>query len=1335
MGTDVQALTRRDAAAQAFRSGAPARNPVAQRAALRMSTPQDSAERDAAQAAQQVMQMPDRAAPAVLPPRPASAVQRLVRASAGTAEPEPPADAGARIQAARSGGVPLSPVLRDFMAPRFGADFSAVRLHTGAESAALSVALGARAFTAGAHIHFAAGECRPETAAGRALIAHELAHTLQQGAARRTQGGGVVLPQRAALPEVQRDAIELAEHQYRMRDGRVIELPDDMTRAQAAQLEADAAQAQLRLGRRPPPQPVPEVHKPADKTPGKPAKAAPRPASRPGAGGSAGPRSAGARARLKAVGGKTAIYLVTQAGPVLARGIQALARLSRNEQTHDDAARKLQQAERAVVVPDSEGQSRGNSAQVSAVGARPAPPVDPAVAQAELQTSIAANSPRNIEDVDNFKRDLKAQHIAADVLQVVQGDKNAVVKTFADLEHTPPAVPPEQAAVALPTPEAAPGTAALNLGAGAVAPLLPEHTDTSRYTSEADARLKAEGVTQEQLDMVDSGDLASANQEKKGLALAAKREPLAVQQLAQQQITQVNQTLQADEKQERSAIAGRRQAGLGAAAQRQQGAKSALERKRDEVAARINGLFKTAQDQVKARLADLETQAMQRFDSGNAQAAQAFEDDVAREMDAYKDDRYSGWFGWARKAKDWLLGMDELPGVQAIFERNRSRFARRIEHLVADIAAENQRVIQACRDQLAATRQAIQTYVDSLGPSLKDIGSRTAAEVGSQLDEMDGFIRKKEAELQQKLADKQQAAIKAIDDKIEKMKEAMSGALAKLGKLLLLAAKKFFTWALGKFGYSLSDIENIINRGAAVLKAIFTQPVAFVKNLMRAAIQGFENFGKNFLTHLQDALFEWLTGSLQGLVLPRRWDAMGIVGVALQMIGISYQNLRRIMVEVMGEKVVAGLEAGFELVKTLVTEGPMAAWEQLKDMAKDMGDAFIAAVKDFIKWKIVEEAIKWVVGLFIPGAGIVKAIIGIYDTVVFFIQKAKQIAQMVGNFLASIGEIAAGNIGAAATAMENGLARGLSLVISFLAALLRMNGITAKIREAIQKVRSKVDAALLKVVKWIVEKAKAVMQRVASRALGGKPEATPQQRLDRGLSEAQAAVNRLSGGRIGLSLIAPVLAVIRTRHAMRTLEAIAVHGVWHVRGEVNPIGVLPTVKAVAGPGVAGTTFRSRVTHAGLNGLGFGTRMTAEQLGPDMATPNQNHVSDARRAELFKLIGARQSRYRVGHLLNNHLGGSGNDWHNLTPLSPSGNGLHSSRVERDIKSIVLGGGWVYYQVIPRYNTHPALPAGAHPAERNFATSLDIEWQPLVINAGQLQRTGTLSSFPIANTLAG
>ena len=175
---------------------------------------------------------------------------------------------------------------------------------------------------------------------------------------------------------------------------------------------------------------------------------------------------------------------------------------------------------------------------------------------------------------------------------------------------------------------------------------------------------------------------------------------------------------------------------------------------------------------------------MKRFDDGNAKATKQFEDDVNSELESFKADRYSGWFGWARKVRDWWKGMDDLPAVKAIFDRNREKFVATINKLVEDISADNKKVIQECKDELQKARTDIKDYVDKLGPSLKDIGKKAAEEMNSKLDEMDKFIAKKEEDLQNQLKDKQTAAIKAIDEKIEKMKEAMAGALAKLGKLL-----------------------------------------------------------------------------------------------------------------------------------------------------------------------------------------------------------------------------------------------------------------------------------------------------------------------------------------------------------------------------------------------------------------------------------------------------------------------------------------------------------------------------------------------------------------------
>ena len=91
-----------------------------------------------------------------------------------------------RLAATRSGGSPLPGSTRQFMEPRFGADFSGVRVHTGSESAQLNRAVSAQAFTHGSHIYLGEGKNNLESSAGKQLLAHELTHVVQQGAASTT---------------------------------------------------------------------------------------------------------------------------------------------------------------------------------------------------------------------------------------------------------------------------------------------------------------------------------------------------------------------------------------------------------------------------------------------------------------------------------------------------------------------------------------------------------------------------------------------------------------------------------------------------------------------------------------------------------------------------------------------------------------------------------------------------------------------------------------------------------------------------------------------------------------------------------------------------------------------------------------------------------------------------------------------------------------------------------------------------------------------------------------------------------------------------------------------
>jgi hypothetical protein len=85
-----------------------------------------------------------------------------------------------RLAATEGGGSPLPGEVRAFMEPRFGADFSGVRIHTGSESARLNRALSAQAFTRGQDIYMGEGRYDPGTDGGKRLLAHELTHVVQQ---------------------------------------------------------------------------------------------------------------------------------------------------------------------------------------------------------------------------------------------------------------------------------------------------------------------------------------------------------------------------------------------------------------------------------------------------------------------------------------------------------------------------------------------------------------------------------------------------------------------------------------------------------------------------------------------------------------------------------------------------------------------------------------------------------------------------------------------------------------------------------------------------------------------------------------------------------------------------------------------------------------------------------------------------------------------------------------------------------------------------------------------------------------------------------------------------
>ncbi|MSP62432.1 MAG: DUF4157 domain-containing protein [Myxococcales bacterium] len=104
-------------------------------------------------------------------------------ASQGAAAEKKREQRGAGNMAAAGGGSPLPENVRKELEKKLKADFSNVRIHTGGEAAEHTKDVGAKAATVGNNIFFDAGEYDPHSPNGKAMLAHELAHVIQQGGA------------------------------------------------------------------------------------------------------------------------------------------------------------------------------------------------------------------------------------------------------------------------------------------------------------------------------------------------------------------------------------------------------------------------------------------------------------------------------------------------------------------------------------------------------------------------------------------------------------------------------------------------------------------------------------------------------------------------------------------------------------------------------------------------------------------------------------------------------------------------------------------------------------------------------------------------------------------------------------------------------------------------------------------------------------------------------------------------------------------------------------------------------------------------------------------------
>ncbi len=860
-----------------------------------------------------------------------------------------------RLQASLTGGRGLPPSTRQRMEAGFGRSFADVRVHTDAAAAAGTRDLQAEAFTVGGNIAFAPGQFRPGTAAGDRLIAHELAHVVQQ----RGSGGAVQAksplssPGEAAEAAADRAAeavvagrpaaiaagglslrgriMRRARAGVALRSSSALSLapprPGGVAPGSAPVLTPSMTSSVSPAGGRMTglqPSPAPGGGEASVKTPDEAQTASPEGADggtsprgvmvagAPAGGaepeGAAGKRGAEKRKQARdrkageakekkkegaadaaakgdrraggAGGGgrKTKKFgrnLGDRGAGAAAAAKQRLTERSSAMQVNEGAGARIGAAREAAQPPPNAAEAAGQQQHAAALEATDVPPPDTAGASQRAAGTVRGAAPSSIEDLETFAgpggaaaRSRIGQSIAAEA----EAQTGPVRASLSAVENPPPGPAPPPA-VPEPEPLPAADSAAPEFAAATPPPVPDDSLDASEFREEADDALAEHDVDQETLDKADEGPLREIGNDKNTLndnvAAAADRargQESAALGSARSELATTDATTT-------GGMAAERQTAQAGVTAEQDGTRTGEEVGEQTLADRITGIYQRAEQEVSGKLGSLQSDAVESFRTQQSARLEAFSSGVRSELEALKRRRYAGARGRLRKLRDWVLSLNSVPEVKALYERHRDQYIRDIDQLLATIRADIDRTVAECKATLAAARTEIDDLVASSGGELDQAAQAALDRAREQFTQMESRIETAATNARQALDRERTRAIEEMDRALDEIRAENAGLVERVANAIRALAQR-----LGQF---MALMARITRMGIGT----------FLGAALGQARDGVQN---NLWDQLQEAFKQWIFMKLPVLQLllnmPPNWMEM-LTALSTSLIGLFTENL------------------------------------------------------------------------------------------------------------------------------------------------------------------------------------------------------------------------------------------------------------------------------------------------------------------------------------------------------------------------------------------------------------------------------------------------------------
>jgi hypothetical protein len=744
-------------------------------------------------------------------------------------------------------------------------------------------------------------------------------------------------------------------------------------------------------------------------------------------------------------------------------------------------------ARQAVTPPSAEQNAKAQADLIAQLGDAPAPSPEIVKLCERIRDVIRRKRPPDEDALMEAKPDKEASEAGNQLNSTVNDETKKVQGGYSALDKPPEGQPAPKGADLPPQPGAA-ATPGVNAAAATPDAVPAGNVSLDKDAEASKKKIEDAGMTTPAAQLVQSGPVAEARGAQGELDQAAKEDPAKVLARQKDALGRAEGDMAALQQQALAALTASRKGTVKAAGSQQSGMVVSEETKRANASAEAQSVFAETQKQVKALLEPLATNAMNEWEAAKEVLVSQFKADLAI-VQKRVEERHAGVGGWFVGLWDAVTG---LPGwAEEAYTKAEKNFGDGVCTKLTEISVKVNSVIATCVALIKNAKQRIAEIFSNLGGSLAAWAAAEQAKFDGQLDKLQEEALAARDAFNKDLVERSSAAVDEVRAEIAELRKKAGGLVGRIvaavNRFIEDPVKFIIEGLLELLGIPPAAFWAVVAKIKKVIKDIADDPMKFANNLLAGLAQGFSLFFDHIGDHLFKGFISWLTGGLGsvGVQLPKDLSLKSIITFFLQLMGITWPRIRKILVKHVGEKNVALVEKVYSLLSLLIEKGPEGIVEMIKEKLdpQSIVDQVVQMAVDYMISAIMKAAAARIIALFNPAGAIVQALEAIYRVLKWIFQNAARIFTLVETVVNGVADILSGAIGGFATAVEKGLGMLIAPVIGFIADYLGFGDLPATIASKIKSFQEMILGFVESALVWMIEKGKALL---AALGLGGK---------------------------------------------------------------------------------------------------------------------------------------------------------------------------------------------------------------------------------------------------------